>query len=357
MTARILVLLRTGIKLRLQLFAGIFTSVFTILVLPAVGVETAPLQASLNSDGSGELLANRSGVQWSWEACSESAECSPFATGSHMSTNGAPTGTTTFRLNGSDGSKGVSPLWHGNVFSVSAPSVTGSLQANALVKPVLGNWSGGWTGDTHLTQLAVCKQSNGEGCTTLTDPSYAGGCPEGGAVIDPVFTGWYLQVADKVLGPAPVFGEAADTSPYGHEVWKATQIISTAIVGQIGPATGGRESTCGPPALERGSDPDNPNLPSNTVLMPSKDGSRGFTVRVTINRRGVVVVRCAHGCSIVVTARDLNRRVRVKRRLRRAGVTTVRFSTRQKQRLSQGSSIVAVEVNGVMCAKRRVRVR
>jgi hypothetical protein len=62
-----------------------------------------------------------------------------------------------------------------------------------------------------------------------------------------MFTGEYLRVADQVYGPGTVFAAYALLSPYGASVWATGPTVSVAVVGQIMPAVGPPESSCGPP--------------------------------------------------------------------------------------------------------------
>lgn len=186
---------------------------------------------------------------WSWEACSRGlSACDPFAKGRYVSTAGAPPHTV-FRATSNYGAVLISPLWRGRVTSVHPPKARGPLRANELVTPVPGKWKGGWLGGKDWTQLSACKTLQGHGCTTLTDLHYPEACPKGAAVLDPVFTGQYLRVADMRLGPRPAMLAYAVGSPYGHEVWKRTQQTAVAIVGKILPASGPRTDICGAPPL------------------------------------------------------------------------------------------------------------
>jgi hypothetical protein len=84
---------------------------------------------------------------------------------------------------------------------------------------------------------------------TLTDLHYTQRCEDGAAVLDPVFVGRYLRVADVRLGPEPGFRDYGVGSPYGQPVLRRTRQVSTAIVGQIAPASGARTEMCGAPPL------------------------------------------------------------------------------------------------------------
>jgi hypothetical protein len=121
--------------------------------------------------------------------------------------------------------------------------VTGILQANERVTPDPGRWSD----DYNIFQLAACKSPKGLRCTTLTDLYY----PHGAAVLDPLFAGSYLRVADRRTGTGTgtaFFGIRAAT-PYGRKIWAADRMTSVTIVGRIAKATGPRTVKCGAPPL------------------------------------------------------------------------------------------------------------
>jgi hypothetical protein len=302
-----------------------------VVVFATVGVGSAAasgasIQVVLQPDGTGQLVANAEGAdQWSWQVCG--SECAPFATGQVITTGTAPAGVT-FRASSSLGATALSPTWGGAVTPASAPSVTGHVRANELLTPVAGAFNGGWAGGVDETQLAACKQPAGTECTTLTDQYYTKGCPNGAAVIDPAFTGQYLRVADRALGPDPIYPEYADSSPYGHEVWAAGPTVSVAIVGKITPATGSRTAECGPPAL------------------PAPTGSLG--------QNGTATVRCPERCTVVLTARRGSHVVRVTRRLERAATVSLRLPMRSVRRLGHQVTLT-LQVDGELLAKRKIK--
>ena len=156
---------------------------------------------------------------------------------------------TVFRATSNYGVVLESPVWRGRGTNARLPAVRGSVRANELVTPVLGKWRGGWAGGADWSQLSACKTRRGRECTTLTDLHYPSACPDGAAVLDPVFTGRYLRVADMRLGPEPVMLNYAVGTPYGQVVWKRTRQTAVAIVGKIAPALGPRTETCGAPPL------------------------------------------------------------------------------------------------------------
>lgn len=233
-----------------------------------VGEQSASIQAVLQADGQGEMLANSQtnpvSETWSWLACGGvgASDCRQYASGRSARTAGAGPGTV-FVAVASDGPTATSPVWHGQVMSSSAPTVRGHVRANALVTPAPGNWSGGWDGDFDQTQLAACVHADGTDCTTLTDPHYLRGCRAGAAVIDPIFAGRYLRVADRRWGVGTAFAAVAATSPYSHRPWGRGSLTSVAVVGRIARATGPRTVHCGPPPLPPNANPRNPIARAN----------------------------------------------------------------------------------------------
>jgi len=320
---------------------GVFALAVSVLGtgVATAGAETASIQAALNDDGSGEMIANSQlnpeGEAWSWEACTPGPlACSAFGSGRIVQTAGAGA-PTVFRATSNRGPSALSPVWHGNVFSTSPPSISGTVRANELVTPAPGEWSGGWEGDVDWTQLAACPTPAGVECTTLTDRHYVDSCPNGAAVIDPAFTGDYLRVADQRMPahtPEPLY---AAVSPYGSDTWAEGPTVSVAIVGRIARANGAREGDCGPPPLTEAS----------------------------ISRRGVARVECGLGCNAVLVARRGNREARVTRRLAAAQFpeapepVTLRLSRRALTRLGPGRARMVVKIDGRRAARRAIVLR
>jgi len=273
---------------------------------------------------------------WSWESCSVDLKaCTPFAQGRIVETAGAPV-PTVFRAISNRGATALSPRWNGKVESVSLPSVLGTPQANELVVPVAGHWRGGWDEDVDWSQLAACKGPSGEGCTTLTDRHYVGGCPNGGAVIDPMFTGMYLRVADRRIPAHTPELLYAVTSPYSPDIWLPSPTVSVAIVGRIQAATGPAAIGCGPSPL----------------------------VEASISRQGVATVRCGLSCRATLVARQGKRRAHVSRRLaalpagsRKREIPKLRLKAPQLRHFNPGRVLVVVKVNGKRIAGRTVLLR
>jgi hypothetical protein len=191
------------------------------------------------------------GQTWTWKACHpRSSRCDLLGSGywrrqTHRTRHGS-----LFRAISNDGEVANSPRWRGRLRSIRSPAVRGEIRANQLVTPVHGKWLGGWDGSKHFTQLAACPTRGDRECTTLTELHYVEGCRNGGAVLDPVFTGQYLRVADWRVGPRPKLFLRIVPSPYGYEIWKQSPIVSVDFPGQIQPPAGPRAAACGPPPLE-----------------------------------------------------------------------------------------------------------
>ncbi|HEU5062847.1 MAG TPA: hypothetical protein VFT79_06810 [Solirubrobacterales bacterium] len=310
----------------------------TLAHSPASAAESASIQAILTPEGGGRMIANSQtnpdDESWSWEACTvDLRTCTPFTEGRIVETAGAPV-PSVFRVTSSRGATTLSPQWNGKVTSTSLPSIAGTVRANELVVPVPGEWSGGWEGDVDWTQLAACKGPNDNDCTTLTHRHYVGGCANGAAVIDPMFTGMYLRVADRrIPAHTPELAYAVG-SPYTPDIWPAGATVSVAFAGRIKAATGPPASDCGPSPL----------------------------VEASISSRGVATVRCGLGCRATLVARQGKRKAAVVRKLaplpyvpREASAQPkLRLRPGQKKRFNPGPIRMIVKVYGRSVASRTV---
>jgi hypothetical protein len=282
MTGRVLKLGAAGAPLAITL-------AFTAPV-HATAAQTAKLSASLNTDGSGILVANSQsnppGETWSWEVCRANLTgCAAFANGRTVETDGAAAGSAFFAMS-SEGAIALSPVWHGNVVALTPPSVSGAVRANEAVTPVAGTWSGGWDGDYSRLQLASCTDPQGTVCKVLTEGSQSG-CPGGAAVLEPELIGEYLRVADQLVGPDTVFALAAAGFP--PSAWRAAPTVSLAMVGKIGPAVGPRSIACGPP-------------PAGAVVTSAVVS--GATVRVKVICPGARACTLTLTLSVIEVVRD-----------------------------------------------------
>ena len=348
------------------LFVGV------VCVSPAPAAEPAQVDVALHSDGSGLLIANSQtnpqDETWSWQACaSDGSDCQPFSSGRVVSTGSARPGTV-FTATSSYGATAVSPEWHGDVSPTRAPSVSGSVRANALVTPVLAEWQGGWVGDFDETQLAACANPDGTECTSLTDSHYVGNnCPNGSAVIDPAFTGRYLRVADQRDGRNTGFADYGMSSPYGAAIWQQGNTTAVSVVGQIAPATGGREADCGPPPLTSttppaggGARPPSPkSVPDGpfTCAWPSTSANCPTAPTAVLGARGVARVRCRSACTIIVRAEHGRRNVHSSWRLAHAAIIHAGLSAKLLARLARGRTVFSVSVDGRILTQRVVRIR
>lgn len=315
-----------------------------VQVVPTAGADedieqVADIETRFLPDGKGEMFAwalrDEPGRTWTWEACApDLTACADFDAGARVSTAGAEP-ETVFRATSSDGLSATSPLWHGDLASVAAPSASGAIRANEVVTALPGRWHGGWEGDRDLLQLAACLAPEGAICTTLTDTHYFSGCGSNTALIDRGFAGRYLRVANSrtdgsALSPAFVIG-----SPYAGTAWAPGATTSVAVVGQIEPAAGPRAARCGPPPLSS----------------------------VSISKRGVATVMCGLGCRAVLIGKRGRRRARIRRRIAPpheiadAPSLALRLPRRALTRLGVGRARVVVRIDSEWAAARKVRIR
>jgi hypothetical protein len=330
---------------RLALVAGVCSAcVLGCAAADAQPLAEARIQAVLDKGG-GEMIVNAQmnppSQTWSWSICDATgANCSPFAAGRQVEFGNEPANIT-FRATANDGPTALSPVWNGALTLLSAPSVTGPVEANSLVTPVPASWAGGWTGDeSDFTQLAACATSDGRECTTLTDREFGGECAGGGTVLDPIFAGWYLRVASFVTGPTPAFAEVGRTTPYGNKAWQAGPSTAVAVVGRIARARRARTDQCGPPALDSHVSPREPMPVQSAVISAS----------------GEARVACwSDPCNAVLTARH-GRAVRAK---------TLEFIKRGRLKVALAPATViergrlryTLSVDGQTLARRNIYVR
>jgi hypothetical protein len=296
---------------------------------------------------------------WSWEVCApDGTDCTPFASGQQIATAGAPADVV-FEAIASDGPTAASPVWYGPLSPLSAPSVTGTIQANDLVTPVSGTWNGGgWYGDSDWFQLAACQDADGSDCTTLTDnPYYAGGCPNGAAVIDPAFTGDYLRVADMLVSADGVTPSTAALTPYFPGEWTAGPTISVAVVGRIAAATGPRQANCGPPPIGSSLAPPvvSQGPTGNTgPAAPAEPGPTASGATATVSKTGVARVSCPDACTIELTASRGWHTVHARRVLTGTAQITLQIPTSKLRQLGPGRATFTVRIDGSRRADRSI---
>lgn len=344
---------------------------FVLCAATGAFADDATIQAVLNPDGSGLLIANGStnpSRTWSWDICApDGIACKPFASGQHITTAGAPADVV-FEAIASDGPTAMSPVWSGRVSPLTPPTVTGTIQANAFVTPVAGTWNGGgWPGDSDWFQLAACQNADGSDCTTLTDwPYYAGACPNGAAVIDPAFTGDYLRVADQVLPADTARDLHLALTPYLPGEWTAGPTISVAVVGQIAAATGPRQANCGPPPIGSSTAPPaapqgptgNTGSTGPATLPPSSPAATASKPDIaTLSKTGLARVTCANTCTIELTASRGSHTVHERRALGATGKIALRIPKNKLRRLGHGRTTFTVTIDGSKTAARSIRLR
>lgn len=304
----------------------------------------ARIQAVLDKGG-GEMIVNSQmnppGETWSWSICdSTGANCSPFASGREIEFGNEPADIT-FRATANDGPTALSPLWNGALTLLSAPSVTGTVEANTLVTPVPASWAGGWTGDQNdFTQLAACATSDGRECTTLTNREFGGECAGGGTVLDPIFSGSYLRAASFVTGPMPAFAEVGLSTPYGHKAWPPVPSTAVAVVGRILPARHQRTDRCGTPPLDSHVSPRDP-VPVQSAVISASGEARVACWSDPCS----AVLRARHGHAVRARTLEFLRRGRLKVALPPATV------------IEHGRLRYTLSVDGETLARRSIYVR
>jgi hypothetical protein len=313
-------------------FTALVCALVAIFAGTALAAENAVVETFLASDGSGELLAienSGEGKGWTWQACVvDLSRCTPYAEGSKATTDSAAP-ETIFRATSRAGRSASSPIWHGDVKSLTAPSVRGPLFANQLVTPVPSQWGGGWDGDYDWTQLAACTNESGGDCVTLTDQHFNGSCAHGAAVLDPAFVGKYLRVADQRVEREAGIEFYAVLSPYHHgEVWQPGALTSVAIVGRIQPARGGRKTKCGPPPI---------------------------VAKASISRDGVATIQCTLGCRATLVAKQGTRVVRVRGRALPSFSKKLQLSRQKIGYFGKGAVQFSVLLDGKQAIKQTVR--
>jgi hypothetical protein len=296
----------------------------------------AHISVTFNDDGSGTLTAEPSG-NWEWKNCApDLTGCVPAGTGTQISTGGAAEGTLfTATL---AARTLISPKWNGNVYFAKAPGVKGTARANEFVAPEAGDWRGGWARPTVIgtTQLAACRNADGSDCLTLSSshvPCIAQGAQvPAGAALDPVLTGWYLRVAQRVefVGSSPAYIYPEEEAPFA-----ANGLTSVVMAGQIAPATGARSVDCGvPPQLQ-----------------------------ASISKAGVVTVRCGLGCHAVVLVSRRGSAAQIVRdiaptpfRQSKKLLPRARLSRALLAQLGSGKAKVTVKLDGQRVAQRTVNL-
>jgi hypothetical protein len=163
-------------------------------------------------------------------------------------------------------------------------------------------------------------------------------CSHGAAVLDPVFTGWYLRVADKRYGPGTTFLAIGYWSPYGRPVWRPNAVTSVAVIGRIAPATGPPAAECGPLPLPPNANPHNPSWCST-----GHTGSRCATA--TISSRGVAEVWCRFSrCQVAIQA--TRRQITVRYTTTVFPFARLTLPGRLITRLGHGPALMKISIDG-----------
>lgn len=280
-----------------------------VLAIAACGPGTPTNEMSVlydAADGSGTMLGS-SDEPWKWQAC---PSCEPVD--ARMIGTGFARPGTVFVATAPDGEKARSPTWRGDLTPATPPRVRGRPRANAVVTPVPGTWRGGWDGSGNDTELAACWAPDGTGCTTLTNDHYDG-CDNGRAMIDPVFTGRYLQVAIRRRPPGEATTAYLVSTPYFPQFKVAGPTVSVAVAGRIGAATGPPEAHCGPRPIQC------PARVARATCIPA--------VTARISARGIGQVLCPKTtCQITLKGRRGEHKLRITRTIERGRIETIRLA-------------------------------
>jgi hypothetical protein len=284
-------LIRSAGTSRARLLAPLaILAVALTMLASSASAERIRMQALIQPDGSGSLFVNTQGGPWAWDACSAaepSGRCLSFGQGREITTTGAVPGTI-FRVRGQGAAK-LSPEWRGRLKQLEAPGVQGAIRANEFVSPTRALWSGGWGNEYSIAQLAACSSPSGGSCVAISDLSYLRPClPSASLVLDQRFSGTYLRLAERRIGPGPPSGPANAVSVPSEAVWERDRATSVRFLGQIAPALRSYSGECGP--------------------APEPEAS--------ISNKAVATVVCQAGCRAVLIARDeRGRTARVVRRI------------------------------------------
>jgi len=230
-------------------------------VIPNRGVQ---IQQGLDRAGNPVLVDNAENVgshpRMTWLVCPPAgARCEPVthgvrrlvATAQTLNPGRTTPGTFFKAIARSDGHTYIarSSTWLGTVTALAAPRVSGQARVGALVRPIAGRWSGGWSRgptpqapggsisggsgrDRNQLSIEACKTANGRHCLNLS-PQAAGFCLYGPEAIrvPARFAGWYLFAFDQRVPhgqpcTAPVFAtpEAAPTVHRGPTASRSTPL-------------------------------------------------------------------------------------------------------------------------------------
>ena len=330
-----------------------------LLTVPAVAVadhgDGPRIDHYVNADGRGLLIANPSNHAVEWERCTaKDTGCQvrdDAEDGAHLHHVGGndPEGSV-FRAT-MEGKQASSEPWRGLVRSTKAPGVEGQTHVGGWVKPVAGEWAGGWGREADWMQLQACKNGNGTDCVVILDTIKFGRCrPDGGRLIPARYQGYWLKVVDARIDKNQPFTNEGYSRPEGVTPLQAAPARSVAVVAQIGMGT--------PPAEDCGSDRPMPRPPER--VQPPPPAWPTAVARSVIRRdaRGRFVAlraECPAACALRLVVRQGRRSAGVARLLP-AGTTLVSLPRRQARRLRRGPVTVRVLIDGAEAAERRARL-
>ena len=219
--------------------AGAAASRFT----PSRGVE---VQQAFDHAGNPSLLDNAENVgshpQMSWLRCpAVAARCEPVSQGVRQLVATAQTlnpgrttpGTFFEAIARSGGHTYIarSSTWLGTVTAVAAPRVSGRARVGARVRPIKGDWSGGWSpgparqqsggsisggrgSDHDQLSIEVCRTVSGRHCVNLS-PQTSRFCLYSPQAIrvSARFAGWYLFAFDQRVPHTQICAEPQFGNP------------------------------------------------------------------------------------------------------------------------------------------------
>lgn len=194
------------------------------------------LDATLDPDGTGTLIANPGGHDISWRRCFPNGTCEPFADDQVVEVADEPVGVV-FEATQSGVTLRSEP-WQGRTVPAGPPGVTGPVQVGQRVVPVASPWAGGWGGAWAVggdwLQLQACTTPAADRCLVVFDPRKFGRChPAGGRTLPARYEGWWLRVVDRRLGPTAFFTDEAYGAPEGVAPLVPGPATSARVVGRI----------------------------------------------------------------------------------------------------------------------------
>lgn len=282
----------------------------------------------IQPDGFGMLIASPFGHPVSWERCAaDGSSCAPHDDGDgddqylHVRESD-PVGSV-FKAT-QDGVTAASDPWRGRVRSTRPPSVEGEYRVGGWVKPVAGEWEGGWGREGDALQLQACLSADGSNCKVILDSDYVRCRPDTSRVLPARYTGWWLKVVDARVIVPRILPSIGYGRPELITPWPAAPANAAVVAGRI----------------ERGPRPAEdcgwaPRVIVNGVIGPGAD-----------RRLVAVEVVCPERCRMQLVLRQGPRRVSLTRRLAPGAVRKVAIPPRDARRLRSGPATVTVFLDG-----------